>query len=237
MDLNYMEKKKGLHVGIIPDGSRRWFLKNFEKGAGRPGDVADSITRHIFDNYPEISEITLWALSTENFKRKEKDKSAVYSILEKKIADFIDYISKSGKDVKINVIGSRWKEVPQSISKVVTEAVETTKNNKRLTLNICIGYGGKDEILDAAMGASRWLRKNPAIARIHEGVFEKFLMIPRSLDLMIRTGGERRLSGFMLYQIEYAELFFSDILWPDFTTKDFDDIMEKFRERERRYGR
>lgn len=229
--------KKGLHVGIIPDGSRRWMLNNLGKSPGKPGEVADDITRHIFDNYPEISEISLWALSTENFKRNESDKGAVYRILEKKIADFIEYISKSGKDVKINVIGSRWKEVPQSINNIITDAVERTKGNKRLTLNLCIGYGGKDEILDAAMAASRWLRKNPTLAKLHSNIFEKHLMIPKPLDLVIRTGGERRLSGFMLYQIEYAELFFVDTLWPDFSTKHFDGIMQKFRDRERRYGR
>jgi undecaprenyl diphosphate synthase len=135
------------------------------------------------------------------------------------------------------VIGSRWKEVPQSIGDIIADAVDRTKDNKRLTLNLCIGYGGKDEILDAAMAASKWLRKNPTIAKLHSSIFEKYLMVPKPLDLVIRTGGERRLSGFMLYQIEYAELFFTDTLWPDFTTKHFDDIMEKFRSRERRYGR
>ncbi len=87
------------------------------------------------------------------------------------------------------------------------------------------------------MASSRWLRKNPTIAKMHEDVFEKFLMIPKPLDMVIRTGGEKRLSGFMLYQIEYAELFFIDALWPDFTTKEVDNIMKQFNERHRRFGR
>ena len=87
------------------------------------------------------------------------------------------------------------------------------------------------------MASSIWLRKNPTIAKKHEIVFDKFLMIPNHLDIVIRTGGEKRLSGFMLYQIEYAELFFIDALWPDFTTKEVDKIMKQFDERRRRFGR
>ena len=86
------------------------------------------------------------------------------------------------------------------------------------------------------MESSRWLRSNPMIAKLHENIFEGFLMVPRPLDIVIRTGGEKRLSGFMLYQIEYAELFFVDTLWPDFGTKEFDKIMKEFKQRNRRFG-
>ena len=141
------------------------------------------------------------------------------------------------RDIKVNVIGSRFGDVPEKVRSIVLEVLDKTKDHKGGNLNICIGYGGKEEILEAVMASSKWLRKNPTIAKMHEDVFEKFLMMPKPLDLVIRTGGEKRLSGFMLYQIEYAELFFIDTLWPDFSTKEVDTIMKDFNERHRRFGR
>jgi undecaprenyl diphosphate synthase len=104
-------------------------------------------------------------------------------------------------------------------------------------LNLCIGYGGRQEILDAVMSSMKWLRKNPRVAKLHEKVFERHLMIPRPLDVVIRTGGEKRLSGFMLYQIEYAELFFIDTLWPEFSLGELDSILREFSARDRRFGK
>jgi len=230
---------KGLHIGIIPDGSRRWVRKNRLKNykGEEAGETADKVTRHIFDNYPNIREVSLWARSTDNQKRNEADKNIIYGLLNKKVKEFTDYAINSGKEIKINIVGSRWGEMPQDVKDTTNDAIARTRNHTGPVLNLCIGYGGKQEIIDAAMGASKWLRKNPRLASLHKNVFERHLMVPRPLDIMIRTGGERRLSGFMLYQIEYAELFFVDKLWPDFTTKDFDDIIKDYEEREKRFGK
>jgi len=127
-------------------------------------------------------------------------------------------------------------ELPREVRKLAEVLVSETQNYRDRTLNICVGYGGREEILNAAMAASVWLRSNPLIKRLHENVFEQFLMIPKPLDIMIRTGGEKRLSGFMLYQIEYAELFFTDTLWPDFTSRELDEMLNEFSERNRRFG-
>jgi undecaprenyl diphosphate synthase len=231
---------EGLHVGIIPDGSRRWARRNgIENYDGRQsGEAVEKIIRHLIENYPEVREMSVWALSTENLGRKGSDKALVYGLVKSKIRDIIEYSRAAGKGAPIiRIIGSRWSELPGDVREITQEAVAETRDNTGPVLNFCIGYGGKDEILDAAMAASRWLRKNPAIAKLHTNIFEKFLMVPKPLDIVIRTGGERRLSGFMLYQIEYAELFFSDTMWPDFSTGELDSIMEKFRSRERRFGR
>jgi undecaprenyl diphosphate synthase len=142
-----------------------------------------------------------------------------------------------GKEIRVKAIGSRWGDMPQDVRDAANDVVSLTKNNTGPVLNLCIGYGGREEILDATMAASRWLRKNPTIAKLHSSIFEKHLLIPRPLDIVIRTGGEKRLSGFMLYQIEYAELFFTDTLWPDFSREELDSIMGEFRERNRRFGR
>lgn len=233
------DESKGIHIGIIPDGSRRWARKNrISNYDGRQsGEAMEKIVKHVLDKYPDVSELSLWALSTENLGRADKDKELVYMLLIKKIKDLLRYTEVRKKKVRVRVIGSRWKELPKDVTDMAREVVEKTRKNKGPVINLCIGYGGKQEILDASMAASRWLRKNPKIAKLHENVFERFLMVPRPLDIVIRTGGEHRLSGFMLYQIEYAELFFSDTLWPDFSPKELDDIMARFRSKERRFGK
>ncbi|MCK4531908.1 MAG: di-trans,poly-cis-decaprenylcistransferase, partial [Candidatus Aenigmarchaeota archaeon] len=147
------------------------------------------------------------------------------------------YTGFNNKAIKVNVVGSAWEELPRNVRDMAREVVSKTNKNKGPILNLCIGYGGRQEILDAVMSASKWLRKNPTIAKIHESMFEKHLMIPKPLDIVIRTGGEKRLSGFMLYQIEYAELFFTDTLWPDFSVEELDMIMKELKERHRRFGK
>ena len=231
-------RRRGIHVGIIPDGSRRWAKKSgiASFDGAQSGIAMDRIVRHIFGSYPEVGELSIWALSTDNMKRPEEDKRLVYGLLGAKILDLSRDPMLGEKGIKVNVVGSRLREMPEDIKALVDGIVSKTKDNKERTLNICIGYGGKQEILDAVMASTRWLRKNPAIERLHESVFEDFLQIPRPLDLVVRTGGEKRLSGFMLYQIEYAELFFSDTLWPDFTPAELDNIMADFGRRQRRFG-
>jgi undecaprenyl diphosphate synthase len=230
---------KGLHIGIIPDGSRRWARRNNVNNfnGDQSGMVAESVMIHAFEKYPQIEEISIWAVSTENLSRPDEQKRDVYALLEKKLKDLMKSPVIFDKKVRVNVVGSRFGEVPENLRNVAKKVVDLTKDHDKRKLNVCIGYGGKQEIFDAVMSASKWLRKNPTIAKLHENVFENYLMVPRSLDVVIRTGGEKRLSGFMLYQTEYAELFFTDTLWPDFSTKEFDRIMEEFMERDRRYGK
>jgi undecaprenyl diphosphate synthase len=243
--------RKGLHIGIIPDGSRRW-----GKAHGKPtdwdgkesGNGIKEILRHIWKKHPEITEVTVWAMSTENFKRNDKDKQRVFRLIEDLIEENIEQFNKNSRikklvhneRVRVNVFGSKFDEIPQSLAGAIKQSIELTKGYDRLRLNIGLGYGGKFEIIAAALSLAKKIndRSMPAnLKNISERVFERFLMIPKPLDLIIRTGGEKRLSGFMLYQAEYAELFFSDTLWPDFTTREFDRIMEEFRNRERRYGK
>lgn len=230
---------QGIHIGIIPDGSRRWARRSgIQDYNGRQsGNVMENTIIHIFDKYPEVSDVSVWAVSTENLQRPQEQRDHVFRILEREFSKINSNPIIEKRDIRVNVIGSGMNNLPDYMRQILTDVVDRTRHNKERNLNVCIGYGGRNEILDAAMAASKWMRKNPTIAKLHSNVFEKFLMIPKHLDLVIRTGGERRLSGFMLYQIEYAELFFTDTLWPDFTTQELDLIMESFRSRERRYGR
>ena len=234
-----MEERKGLHVGIIPDGSRRWARLNKirDYNGKQSGEAVERIVRHIFGQYPEIWEVSIWALSIDNLKRSAKDRELVYALIEREIKQLSKEIETYKRRIKVNFVGTRFRNLPETLVESAEKLSLKTRNNKQGVLNICAGYSGKQEIIDAFMSASRWFRKNPAIKKIHEGFFERFLMIPRPLDIVIRTGGEKRLSGFMLYQIEYAELFFIDTLWPDFSTKEFDEIMEEFKKRNRRFGK
>jgi undecaprenyl diphosphate synthase len=234
------KKRRGIHLGIIPDGSRRWArMHKVKKGDwSQSGKTTDDIVTHVLMQHPEVEELSIWAMSTENVDRDDYSRNLVYSLLEGKFLDLLESPIVKQKGVKVNVVGSRLADVPQNVKELVDKVVSKTKGHKaERVLNICLGYGGKQEILDAVMASSKWLRKNPTIAKIHENVFEHFLMVPRSLDVVIRTGGEKRLSGFMLYQIEYAELFFTDTLWPAFTTKELDSILDEFSKRDRRYGK
>lgn len=232
-------KKRGIHLGIIPDGSRRWAKgKNDSNYDGKQsGEKVDQLLKHVFTNYPQVTDVSIWALSTENLKRQLKDRKLVFNLISKKMVDLMFSPEIFDQQVKVNIIGSRLSELPDDIRNIMNEIVSKTKDHKKKTLNICIGYGGREEILNAVMESSKWLRKNPLIAKVHENVFEKFLLIPKPLDVVIRTGGEKRLSGFMLFQIEYAELFFTDTLWPDFGHQEFDKIMKEFQTRNRRYGK
>ena len=230
---------KGIHLGIIPDGSRRWArMKGIKNYDGRQsGETMEKILEHILENHPEVNELSIWALSTENLERAEGDKRLVYKILRTYMNEMMKSPIIQEKDIKVNVVGSRWREIPSEIMTLAQNVISETKDHKGRTLNICIGYGGREEILTAVMATSKWLRKNPLIKKLHENIFEQFLLIPKPLDIMIRTGREKRLSGFMLYQIEYAELFFTDTLWPDFSPEELDKIMEEFSERGRRFGK
>ncbi|MBN2330621.1 MAG: di-trans,poly-cis-decaprenylcistransferase [Candidatus Aenigmarchaeota archaeon] len=234
------EARKGIHLGIIPDGSRRWSRKNnIALGDWRKsGQTVDDIITHVFTKHPEVAEFSIWAMSTENVDRDDYSRNLVYSLLEGKMKDLLVNPLVDEKKLKVNIVGSRLGDAPRAVRDLAAELVDKTRNNNGgRTLNICIGYGGRAEILNAVMESSKWMRKNPLIAKLHQNVFERHLMIPRPLDILIRTGGEKRLSGFMLYQVEYAELFFTDTLWPDFSTEELDSILKEFKERERRFGK
>ncbi|UCC91277.1 MAG: di-trans,poly-cis-decaprenylcistransferase [Candidatus Aenigmatarchaeota archaeon] len=233
--------KKGLHLGIIPDGSRRWGRRNDKPPSWdgkESGEKVREILLYVLENYPEITEVTVWAMSTENFKRNTADRERVFSLVEDGIRRLLLEDERMRKEqVRIKFFGSKLEEIPKSLRNLIKKSTEATRHYKGGQLNVALGYGGKFEIVLAAISLAKKLNEMSVLKNISEKVFEKFLMIPRPLDLIIRTGGEKRLSGFMLYQAEYAELFFLDTLWPDFTTRELDDIMKEFKSRQRRFGK
>jgi len=231
--------KKGLHVGIIPDGNRRWAKKRglpMRKGHEMGAKVTERIAFYILDSYPEVKEITIWVFSTENFRRDELEKSMIFSYIRKGLQSRRINKLFSDKKVKVNIVSQTFDELPKNLMEAARQTTLLTRDFSNRILNIGLGYGGRHEITRAAIEFARWFKEKPLVKMVNEKVFEDFLEVRTPLDIVIRTGGEKRLSGFMLYQMAYAELFFTDTLWPDFSNEEFDKIMKEFKQRRRNFG-
>ncbi len=184
-----------------------------------------------------VKVLTLYTFSTENWKRPKHEVAALFKLLE-------DYIDKEIKDlqendIRLSVIG-RLEALPQTTQKKIRDAIEKTKDNKSLVLNIALNYGSRTEIVDAVREiASDYQSQRLKIEDINETTFSNYLYtkdIPDP-DLLIRTSGEMRVSNFLLWQISYAEIYVTKKLWPDFKKNDFKKAIREYRSRERRYGR
>ncbi len=230
---------RGLHVGIIPDGNRRWASQKglpMARGHEAGSRTTEFIAKHILDRHPEIRELTLWVFSTENFKRPWLEKKMIFSRIKKGLDDWKNEKRIHEKRIKINVVGESFDMLPRSLREAARQTMYLTRDYSNRVLNIALGYGGRFEITRAAIEFAKWVKERPFVKKVGEKTFEDFLSVKTPLDIVIRTGGEKRLSGFMLYQMAYAELFFTDTLWPDFTPQEFDRIMEEFKQRKRNFG-
>ena len=218
------------HIAIIMDGNGRWAqkrdlprIKGHEKGA----EVVKEITTFCA-NSPEIEVLTLYAFSTENWKRPKMEVEFLMKLLDKWLKDQFETYMK--EDIRFEVIGDISK-FSKNLQKRITHTKEATKNNKKLTQVLALNYGGRDEIIRACKRA-----KDTGI-EINEENFEEFFDAKiGDVDILIRTGGEKRISNFLLWRIAYAELFFTDTYWPDFNSNELENIIEEFKKRHRRFG-
>ena len=178
-----------------------------------------------------IPFLTLYTFSTENWKRPKNEINFLFDLIRRSLKKKINKIIKQG--IKVNIIGEK-KGLPEDIKKIVKNIEKRTIKNKKITLNLALNYGSKEEIIRAC--------KNLASKKINEiniNTFEKELYthdIPDP-EILIRTGGTRRLSNFLLWQLAYSEIFFVDKLWPDFNENDFNKIITKFKKIKRNFGR
>lgn len=220
------------HIAIIPDGNRRWArsrnLPTIE-GHRRGFGVVEKLLNKIWET--EIHTVTLWALSTENLGRSEDELKYLMKIFERLIKNNLkDAIRKS---VRIKHLG-RKDRIPKSLLVKIRDAEGKTKNFKERQLNIALDYGGRDEIVRA-------IRKIKDFQKVEENNFNDFLDTREQRypnpDLVIRTGGDKRTSGFMIWQTAYAEYFFLDKYLPDMTVEDLDNVIKEFLNRERRFGK
>lgn len=231
-----MEQKMPNHVAIIMDGNGRWAQKRGlkrTKGHQKGAEVLKKISEYVYDK--KIKVLSVFAFSTENWKRDKEEVDYLMDLFLKAFKDNFDAVKKKG--VKVVFSGLKDK-LSDKVVKAMKKMSEETKNNNNGVFNICLNYGGQDEIVNASKKISEdVLNGNLSINDINKDSFGKYLFndLP-PIDLLIRTSGEYRISNFMLWQMAYAELYFTDVLWPDFDEKQMDKAIEVFNNRDRRFG-
>ena len=233
------DENKGLplHIGIIMDGNRRW-AKSKGKIASEGHKVgADTLDKMLhYANKIGIKYLTVYAFSTENWKRAENEVSVIMKLLKKYIDDFLG--GMDDENIKVNILGDISK-LNKNLQKSLNETIEKTKNNTGLTFNIAFNYGGRDEIVRAVKKITHKAllgeitEDDITEELISENLYTKNMPDP---DLIIRTSGELRLSGFLIWQSAYSELYFVEKNWPEFTEKDLYEAIEEYKRRNRRFG-
>ena len=223
------------HIAIIMDGNGRWAKKRgLPRTAGHKAGVEKVREIAIYANSLGIKCLTLYAFSTENWKRPREEVNYIFSLPKIFFASYLKELMEN--NIKVQMIGS-LDRVNEEAKKVFLDAIETTRHNTGMILNFALNYGGRDEIVRACRNYAEDV-KNGALNELDEEGFSKYLMtkdLPE-VDLMIRTSREYRISNFLLWQLAYAEMIFTDKLWPDFSKEDLDECIRAFNERDRRYG-
>jgi len=225
------------HIAIILDGNRRYGEKigNRLKGHIHGLKKVEELLKWCRDL--GIKELTLYAFSTENFNRSEKEVRYIMNLFRRYIKRLKNDKNLQKNKLKINFIG-RLGLFPKDIQKEMEEVMEKTKGNDSFKVNFAMGYGGRSEIIDATKRLIEDFKDNKIkIEYINEELFSNYLYLKNDPDILIRPGGEKRISNFLLWQSSYTELFFIDKLWPEFTKNDLVEIIDEFKKRERRFGK
>ena len=217
------------HVAIIMDGNGRWGLKHKKsRNAGHKAGLktVEKIIKTTIKN--KIKYLTLYAFSTENWKRPKKEINFLFNLLENFLTERIDDLHK--QNIKLKIIGE--KIFSSKLNKLLKLSEKKTLNNKKLQINLALNYGSKTELINAF----KKLQKNKV--KISESNIKRYLLtnnIPDP-DILIRTGNTQRLSNFLLWQLAYTEIFFEKKLWPAFNEKDFNKILYKYKKIKRNFG-
>jgi undecaprenyl diphosphate synthase len=232
------EKNLLSHVAIIMDGNRRWAKnRHLPSFIGHKQAVDQTLEALIDEGLKrKIQYMTFWAWSTENWQRKESEVSAMMKLFEYVIKTKTERFHKKG--AKLQVIGD-IRQFSTNLQNGIADALEKTKHNTKITVNFALNYGGRDEIVRAI---HKWYEKSCLSGKQTKLIKEDFYkyldtsQIPDP-DMIIRTGGEMRLSGFLLWQSEYSELYFTETLFPDFTPEEFGKAVVWYEDRKRRFGK
>lgn len=225
------------HVAIILDGNGRWAKKRMmprNYGHTQGSKVVEKICEEAYKL--GIQYLTVYAFSTENWRRTTEEVDALMKLLKSYLSSSIKTSMKN--NMKVRVLGDRTKLSPE-IKKSIEELEDASKNNTGLKFQVAINYGGRDEMVRAMKALAMDVKENKIeIDHIDETLFEQYLDtkdIPEP-DLLIRTSGEQRLSNFLLWQLAYTEFYFPEVLWPDFTKQDLIKAVEYYSSRNRKYG-
>jgi undecaprenyl diphosphate synthase len=234
IDTNNLPK----HIAIIMDGNGRWakqrgFIRAFGHENGTKAvKIAIETSAKL-----GIEFLTLYAFSTENWNRPKLEVETLMKLLIKSIKEELKTLQKN--NIKLNTIGDLEK-LPKSTQKALLDVIEKTKDNTRLTLTIALSYGSREEIVNTVKNICNKVKNNIiSIDTIDDSIINEHLYTQNlpDVDLLIRTSGEHRISNFLLWQIAYAELYFTPILWPDFKEEDLYEAIISYQKRERRFGK
>ena len=225
------------HIGIIMDGNRRW-----AKSQGKPAGFGHKAGAKTLENLVRYANkiglkyITVYAFSTENWKRAEEEVGGLMLLLQNYLSDYSKRADT--ENIRIKVLGDITK-LPEGTQKSIKECLERTKNNTGITFSIALNYGGRAEILEATRKIAIKLKEGKITENeiteelISQNLYTEDIPDP---DLIIRTSGEQRLSGFLAWQSTYSELYFVQKNWPDFSEKDLDEAISEFNRRTRKFG-
>lgn len=225
------------HIAIILDGNGRWAKKRgLPRSAGHSMGAKnlENVVRYLKDT--SVRYLTVYAFSTENWKRPKDEVDDLMALLEKYLRNYDELLG--GEDVRLKIIGRR-EGLSDTLIDLINEVEEKSKNRKQLTVNIALNYGGRQEICDAAKKIAGDVKSGKIdISDIDENLFNDYIYtknIPDP-DLIIRPSGEERLSNFLLWQCAYSEFWFSNVCWPDFTPDKLEGAVADFQKRSRRFG-
>jgi len=227
-----------VHVGIIIDGNRRWArernLPTFE-GHRQGYEKVKQAPEWFFSRGVKI--LSFFVFSTENWNRAQDEVNYLMKLLEQAVENNLqNNLRELAKKNSYKIlISGRLEELPGDLPAKCLEIITETKSNQRGIINVCLNYGGRPEIVDAVR---KLIKNKVAVEQIHEGLLKKYLYQPDlpDPDIIVRTSGEQRLSGFLTWQSVYSELFFIKKYWPDFEEGDVDIILKEYSERKRRFG-
>lgn len=225
------------HIAIILDGNRRWAKSKMlpvKLGHKQGAETLKKIAKYA--NKIGVKDLTVYAFSTENWKRSEEEVSTLMGLL----ANYLEEFAKTADidNVKIRVFGDLT-ALNEKLQNSIHETLNRTKDNTGLALNICLNYGGRAEMIKATKEIAKQVKDGTInLDDINENMMEKHLYTCglKDPDLMIRTSGELRTSGFLLWQLAYTEFIFLDKNWPDFNEKDLDYCIEEYQKRNRKFG-
>jgi len=234
--------EKPEHIAIILDGNRRWASKHLLEpwmGHRYGAKKVEDLLEWCLDL--GVKSVTLYAFSTENFQRSPQEVDEIMRIAEEKLKELLADENIHKHKVQVKVIG-RLNLLPESLQRAVKEVEEATKDYDKHFLNVAVAYGGRAEIVDAAKEIAQMVERGELTPKdIDEGMFERYLYtahLPKQdPDLIIRTSGEERLSGFLLWQCAYSELCFLDVYWPEFRKIDLMRAVRTYQRRRRKFGK
>lgn len=226
------------HIGIILDGNRR-FAKRLMMQPWKGHELGFEKFKQLFQwcREMDIRELTLYCFSMQNFNRPKREFDFLMNVFSRALREALTNKDIHENKIRINVIG-RWHLFPEALQKDIRKVMEATKEYNNYQINLAMAYGGREEIIDCMKRIAVGIKEGKIEPdKVDESLINENIYMSHEPDLIIRTGGERRTSNFLIWQGHYAEWFFLEKMWPEFEKEDLADVIAEYRLRERRFGR